>query len=130
MKRAGKGRIMSAFSDDENVLHYLTDLPLTLDPDCDIRGRQVFGSDGATVGVVRELIVSHDNQRIVFVQIEHGTLVGRRKFLVAVEELVIRPPNRLGIRDGQTAQGEIPWECPCLSSKAPALEASQAGAQR
>ncbi|MDR3708847.1 MAG: PRC-barrel domain-containing protein [Capsulimonadaceae bacterium] len=107
---------MSTSLHDENVLHFLSDLPLTLSPEHDIRGKQVHDSDGKPIGTIREFVVSHDNGRVVFVEVECKTLFGSRKHLIPVEHLVMKAGSTIAIRGGNDLAGETPWQCPDLKT--------------
>lgn len=110
---------MSTSLHDENVLHFLSDLPLILAAEHDIRGKAIHDASGKAIGVARELVVSHDSGRVVFVEVDCKTLLGARKFLIPVEELVNRG-GKISVRGAEGCSDETPWHCPELKAQSPA----------
>lgn len=59
------------------------------DPTKDIRGRTVIDRDGEKMGFVDDLLLDDHNQRIRFVQVAHGGLVGisRTHFMIPINSV-------------------------------------------
>ncbi len=101
---------------DPNVLHFLGDLPLTLKPSDDVRGKNVHDSTGKVLGHVHELVVSHEGARIMFLEVEHRSLLKNHKYLIPVEDVVMRG-NELYVKGDGPCTDATPWNCPELIAK-------------
>ena len=104
---------------DPQVLHFLRDLPLDIRAADDIRGKTIMSSTGQVIGHVQELVVSHDGARVVFLEVENRTLLGLRKYLVPVEDVIVRADGRLAVKGDGDCSDATPWDCPELRSNVP-----------
>ena len=115
---------MNTMPSEENVLHFLSDLPLHLAPGDDIRGKQVHDPAGNNLGKVHDLVVSHDNSRVLFVEVENRTILSHRKYLIPVGDILIHDAKGLFVRGDGNDVGAIAWCCPDLvSNVGPAVTA-------
>ncbi|GIF75966.1 PRC-barrel domain-containing protein [Asanoa siamensis] len=62
---------------ENKVLINLSDTTQTVaDPWEDIRGMHVKDSDGTDIGTVEDLLIDADEQRVQFLRVEHGGILG------------------------------------------------------
>jgi uncharacterized protein YrrD len=113
---------MHTQTQDPNVLHFLGDLPLTLKPKDDVRGKNVHDSTGKVIGHVHELVVSHEGARIMFLEVEHRNVFKMDKYLIPVEDIVVRGTD-LYVKGEGDCTDETPWNCPELLAKSVTMTA-------
>ncbi|HEY3329301.1 MAG TPA: PRC-barrel domain-containing protein [Capsulimonadaceae bacterium] len=101
---------------DPQVLHFLADLPLTIAHADDIRGKSVYKADGHLIGHVHELVISHDGARVVYLEVENRTLLGVKKYLVPVEDVMVNAQGELAVKGDRNCTDATPWNCPELHS--------------
>ena len=72
------------------ALHQLRESAVRLaDPQADIRGKKVVDREGAQLGKVEDLLVDDQEQRVRFVQVASGGILGlgKERFLLPVESV-------------------------------------------
>jgi sporulation protein YlmC with PRC-barrel domain len=72
------------------VLLSLNDTDLTtLNPEEDIRSRDVFDADGEKIGHVNDLLLDQDEQRVRFFEVGHGGFlgIGEKRIIIPVDTI-------------------------------------------
>lgn len=75
-------------NDDNATLYTLGDRGQTVDGSInDVRGREVRDKDGVTIGTVADLLVDDRQEKVRFLLVEHGGILGfgRTRTLIPVE---------------------------------------------
>jgi sporulation protein YlmC with PRC-barrel domain len=80
------------------------------DPAADVRGRTVVDSDGAEIGTVDDLLVDDRENKVRFLRIGEGGLlgIGKQHYLVPVDAVVAVEPDRVRISRNRAEMAEVP----------------------
>lgn len=62
--------------------------------DQDIRGRTLLDAGGARLGVIKDMLVDPDDERVAAVRLDNGEIIPIEALTIGPREVVARPPGR------------------------------------
>ncbi len=109
-------------NDDNATLYTLGDRGQTVDGSVnDIRGRKVKDSDGAAIGTVADLLVDDRQEKVRFLLVEHGGILGfgQEKTLIPVEAVTTITEHEVSIDQSRERVASAPGYTPHLIDDRP-----------